>query len=351
MILPGGAPLTETVTTLLHLIAPPPRPPLGTRPIDWHAIDELARYTHVAARLWFALKEDPLLNQVPPVLAERFRRAYVENARRNRLLRAQILGVARRLNAAGQAPLLLKGASYIFDPPRGHAALRYLHDLDVMAADHAACQACLLANGLRELGKVARPRAEASYHHWPALVDPTSGLEVEVHKRPFITADAAMTAVFLESAVPHVEDGVRVMLPSRACRIALNVIHTQISDRGLGLAWFNPRYLAEFADHAVAWTADDWAAAEAIMAGNRIAFGSFRVLAEDLMGVKTPLPSPVRAIDRVEIRRIRAHRHFRPRRGPLAFAIGRTGLIKDRLRRRIGPLIGWHSVARGTSHR
>jgi hypothetical protein len=342
----GIPPLTQTLEVLLRLIAPVPRPAVDADEIDWQAIDYLARHTHVAAKLWFVLKNDPLIVTAPPALAEGLRLAYIENARRNRLLKAHIRDVARVLNRCGLVPLLLKGGAYIFDPPSSNAALRYLHDLDILSGDAAACQECLLSNGFREVGKIDRPRHERTYHHWPALVDPTTGLEIEVHKRPFITADAAMNALFLAEAVPLQLADVELLLPSRACRIVANVIHSQISERGFGEAWFNPRYLAEFSEYAAAWPATDWALADAAMSGNRIAFGSFRHLAESLMGVRPPVTRQIRAIERVQLTRIRWHERFRPRYDPLGRIIGRIGLIKDRARRRFGHHISWRSIPR-----
>ena len=342
----GEPPRRRTLEALLRLISPGPAPVTAGADVDWTAVTQLALHSHVAPMLWHRLKGDSLLGSVPPAMAEQLRSNYVQNARRNRLLKAEIAAVARRLNAAGHVPLLLKGGAYIFDPPGGNGALRYLHDLDFLAADAAACQRILLDGGFAELGRVARPRAERSYHHWPALVDPSTGLEVEVHKRPFITADAAMTALFLDEGVPVEHDGARLMLPSRACRIVGNVVHAQISDRGFGTAWFNPRYLLEFAEYAVAWTDRDWALAEAALLGNRIAYGSFRHLAQTLMGVSVPSSMPIRWIDTVQHARIRRHDIFRPRRGLLGFLVGRVGLTKDRLRRRYGRFVGWHSVPR-----
>lgn len=341
----GEAPLRRTVEQLLRLVAPGPAAP-PPPDLDWAALDHLARHAHLTAALWLRLRADPLLASVPPALAEGLRQSHAEAVRRARLLRAAILSVARLLNAAGQTPLLLKGAAYLFDPPLGNAALRYLHDLDCLGADSAACQQALLRAGLREVGKVARPRPEASYHHWPALCDPASGLEVEVHKRPFVTADAAMTDLFLADAVPLEAEGVRLLLPSRACRIAGLVIHSQVADRGFGGAWVNPRYLREFAEYAVAWPGADWRRAAAVAAGNGICFGNFRHLAESLTGVRVPLERPPRAIDRLQLARIRRAETYAPRRGLAAQALGKVGLLKDRARRRWGRWLGWRSVPR-----
>ncbi len=342
----SAAPLRRTLELLLRLIAPGQRLPVAIAPSDWPALDLLARQSHVTAALWLRLKDDPLLAEVPPSLAEGLRQAYGEAVRRNRLLKDQILGIARRLNAAGQTPLLLKGGAYLFDPPLGNAARRYLHDLDFLAADSAACQDCLLQAGFRPVGKVARPRAEARYHHWPALQDPASGLEVEVHRRPFITADAAMTRLYFAEARPLTLEGARLLLPSRACRIAGNVIHAQVSDRGFGAAWFNPRYLLEFAEYAVAWPAADWQLAAETLAGNAVVFGNFRHLAEVLMEVRPPLAGRTRVLDRLQLARIRRHLDYAPRRGLFGQALGKIGLLKDRARRRHGHWIGWQSVGR-----
>jgi len=342
----SDAPTRRTLEILLRLIAPgPPQPPGAAAP-DWAALDRLARESHVTSALWLRLRDDPLLEQMPAAMADGLRVAHAENVRRNRLLKAQILQVARRLNAAGQVPVLLKGAAYLFDPPLGNAALRYLHDLDLLAADSGACQGALLAAGFVELGKIARPRAEVRYHHWPALVEPASGLEVEVHKRPFITADQAMTRLHLAEAVPLEQEGARLLLPSRACRIAGMVIHAQVSDRGFGRAWFNPRYLREFAEYALAWPAEDWRRAEATAAGNRVAFGNFRHLAEALMQARPPLASRTRRIDRLQLARIRRHHDFAPRDRLPGRALAKLGLLKDRARRRWGHWIGWQSVPR-----
>jgi len=335
----------RTLEALLRLIAPGPPQAPGEVP-DWRALDQLARESHVTSALWLRLRDDPLLAALPPGLADGLRAAHGENLRRNRLLRAQMLAAVRVLNAAGQVPLLLKGGAYLFDPPLGNAALRYLHDLDLLAADSGACQRALLAAGYRDLGRVARPRAEARYHHWPALVDPASGLEIEVHKRPFVTADAAMTRLFLAEALPLEREGARLLLPSRACRIAGLVIHAQVADRGFGQAWFNPRYLREFAEYALAWPAADWRLAAGAAAGNALAFGNFRCLAEELMGVHAPLPRPPRRLDRLQLARLRRHADFAPRDGLAGRALAKVGLLKDRARRRWGRWIGWHSVPR-----
>ncbi len=310
MIIPGDPPLTRTLEVLLRLIAPAPRSAIAADAIDWLELVNFARHTHVAAMLWYRLRDDPLLAMAPPALVEELRLAYIENARRNRVLRAQIIDVARRLNAGGLTPLLLKGAAYIFDPPSGNAALRYLHDLDIFAADSALCQQRLLASGFRELGKIVRTRAEKTYHHCPTLIDPTTGLEVEVHKRPFATADSAMAQLFLAEAVPVEEGGVHLLLPSRACRIVTNVIHSQVSNRGFARAWFNPRYLAEFAEYGAEWSAADWRLAEAALVGNRVAFGSFCHLCRSLMGIDPPLARRTLLIDRVQLARIRWHKRF-----------------------------------------
>lgn len=340
------APRRRTLELLLRLVAPGARLPVAVEPADWPAIDLLARQSHVMAALWLRLRDDPLLDGLPPELAEGLRQSHGEQVRRNRLMKAQIIEVARLLNRAGQTPLLLKGGAYLFDPPLGNAARRYLHDLDVLGADAGACQQALLDAGFRDVGKIVRPRAEASYHHWPALRDPQGGLEVEVHKRPFITADGAMTRLFLAEAVPLEVEGARLLLPSHACRIAANVIHSQVSDRGFGAAWFNPRYLLEFAETAVAWPADDWQGAAEALRGNRICFGSFLHLADRLMDVRPPLAHRAGPLQRLQLARIRRHADYAPRSGLFGQALGKIGLLKDRARRRYGRWLGWQSVPR-----
>ncbi|MBB5755148.1 nucleotidyltransferase family protein [Prosthecomicrobium pneumaticum] len=341
----GHYPERRTVETLLRLVSPAgPRPDLAA--VDWHPVVRLARHAHVAASLWARLRVDPDFAAVPEAAADDLRAAYRDNARRNRLMVPAFLDLARRLNAEGIVPVLLKGGGQLFDPPSGDPDRRYLHDFDLLVAGPEPVYDRLLASGLA-VAETAPPRGrpERMFHSWPDFVDRESGVIVDVHRRPFRYADAAMTAIFLDEAIPFERDGARFALPSRACRIAGNVLHAQIADRGFSQAWFDPRYLLELAECAVAWRAADWRDADILLASHRIAFRNFIHLAQMLMGVAVPLPPPRRRVDQIELERILRHDDFAPRHGLLAWTMMKAIGLKARARQAVGPSIGWRSVS------
>lgn len=336
----SSVPSTQSLEVLMQLISPGRRYQVPPSLVDWNEIDHLARHSHVTAALWQRLRNDPLLATMPPHMVIDLRRTFHEGVRRNWLLKSQFADIVRMLNQQGQVPMLLKGAAYLFDPPSGDISRRYLHDLDLFANDPDACQEAMLRSGFEQHEKYV----PGWHHHLPALVEPRTGLEVEVHRRPFQTADDAMTELFTACAEHHYKDGVCFQLPSRACRIVMNVVHAQVSDKSFAFGLFNPRYLLEFAEFALAWPSDDWVFAEAMLKGNDIVYGNYRHLVSELMGIEPPVRRVPRRIDRLHVARVRRRQLVLEKRKWWQGALSWPLRLKDLARRSAGKWIGWRSV-------
>jgi len=326
----------------MRLIAPGSSHGVLVTEIDWEEIDHLARHSHVTVALWMRLRNDPLLEKMPDNMVIDLRRTFHESVRRNWLLKSQFTNITMCLNRSGLTPVMLKGAAYLFDAPTANIASRYMHDLDFMAADAEACHSCLVNAGFEQFEKAT----SSSHHHLAGLKDKISGLEVEVHRRPFKTADAAMRELFLTEAVHLETKNASMMLPSRACRIVSNVIHAQLSDNSFAKGLFNPRYLLEFAEYAQAWPKADWELAEAAMRGNNLAYGNFRYLVRELMGIQPPVYRKMRRVDSVQMSRARRRERVTPRTGIWYQALGRLFVLKDFARRHVGRWFGWQSISR-----
>ena len=147
---------------------------------DWDELEYLSRYWHVAPSLWKALRNNPNIAVLSEVRKVRMRKAYVDNLRRNTLLRQDILRISARLNDAGFVPVLLKGAAALFDPRTDDIAERYMHDLDIMVdiGQEADCYRFLVSIGCIPPDN-SNTDKEIRLHQWPTLYDPVSELEIE----------------------------------------------------------------------------------------------------------------------------------------------------------------------------
>lgn len=131
----------------------------------------------------------------------------------------------------------------------GDPSTRYMHDIDfsILELDRLdRAYRHLLETGLALVTtKAKRSRPEATYYHYPALVDRVTGIEIELHKQPFRGISDTLLGLFRAGLAETAVDGARVMLPSREFRFLHTVIHAQESGKSIYHAYFNPRYLVE----------------------------------------------------------------------------------------------------------
>lgn len=272
---------------------------------DWPDLEKLARFWHVAPTLWLALRNDPGLRDQPPDRIERLRSGYLENVLRNRHLRADVARISARLNSGGFVPLLLKGAAFLFARYGMDPGERYMHDFDLMVEPDrdARCFQFLRDNGF-ELAPDGSRYFDEERHQWPTLLDPESGLEVELHRRPFQFASRETTAAYHHEALAIEADGARMRLPAPHHRIIHNLLHAQIANDSLSHAYFNPGYLLEFAYFCVRLPPDVWLRAFDDLKHHSIAARSWIHLCRTYLSVSPPVGPEVRAVDRLQAFRI-----------------------------------------------
>jgi|GEM_PF-1201523 len=216
---------TRDVRAVASALAPGPHPEaLAWRQRVPAALLAVARHWQVTPPLWRALRAQSGLDAG---LAEELRHDYWANVRANAHWTRAAEEVVGVLNRLGVEPLLLKGASHLFDPPGGHSGTRYLVDLDLLVpvGRDEACQEALIAAGFSAADAWDSP----GHHHWPKLrqssADGLPPVVVEVHRYPRLGGNLRETAEFFAASVPHPVPGGCGRLPSTTHRLLLNAVH------------------------------------------------------------------------------------------------------------------------------
>jgi len=187
---------------------------------DQADLDYLIRYWHVAPMLWVRLRQHP---SVPTVLRAMLRAHYLENVRRNGWLRSQVVWLCKELNPLGITPMILKGGCQLFDPPSGHAGVRYMNDLDMLVrpGQDQMAYAHLQALGFCPEQAWIPERG----HQWPKLTRAEDGLGVEIHRTPWEHAGEREAVVLWQEARAVADIPAELLLPSINHRLIHNAIH------------------------------------------------------------------------------------------------------------------------------
>lgn len=175
---------------LLALIATSKGPPDATLAkltlTDWHALDDMA-WQHRLQPLLHARRGlgsgNPCL--VPRSILDRWRAAHRTSGIRALKARAELAETTARLEAAGFAPIALKGA-WLAWHAYPNPALRPLRDLDLLLTPETVIPAfdLLVAQGYTPPGSIEFSLEDAVRidKHMPPLTSPR-GLTIELHQR------------------------------------------------------------------------------------------------------------------------------------------------------------------------
>lgn len=282
------ATVPDRVTSFLFLCRALARPRDAWRalddPPDWDAVLELAEEEMVLPALGVAARAAG--GRVPGPVASRLERAARFGALRNARIRDQAGEAVAALNRAGVVPLLLKGGLRLYQP--GDLADRFLRDLDLVVRPESF-EPALAA--LRGLGYRPDDESEGWTYHFRPLHHPERLVPIELHvqvgeQRTFLPPDQAW-----QSAVPVPDADLEMVALSPTHRVAHNVFHSEIMDRGhsLGLVWL--RQLLDLADlmqshpQSIDW---GWVEARMSSACGRAVLEARLWLAERLLGATAP---------------------------------------------------------------
>jgi hypothetical protein len=150
------------------------------------------------------------------------------NRERNAEIRTELEHTVRLLNAAGIAPVLLKGAAYFACGVYEDPAERYLLDLDLLVSEEEYGKA---VSALREGGYIAEDRDPFGMfkHHYPALARPGRAA-VEIHRSiGYSQCEKLLPArEILAGSLPCGRDGLQMRVPSPE-HLAIHLIaHSQL---------------------------------------------------------------------------------------------------------------------------
>ena len=181
---------------MLALIAAGDGPPaaalVGLSAADWHALDDMA-WQHRLQPLLHArrglgsdkVQTNKVRNPIPPAILDRWSAAYRTAGIRALKARAELAETTARLEAAGFAPIALKGA-WLAWHAYPHPALRPLRDLDLLLTPDTVIPAFrhLVAQGYTppEAQEFLLEDAVRLDKHMPPLTSPR-GITIELHQR------------------------------------------------------------------------------------------------------------------------------------------------------------------------
>lgn len=210
---------------------------------SWEAIAALAFAEGLAPLLYNDLAQTELWPAIPPGVRVDLQAAYEGSAIRNALLACELEKVLGRLDEAGVACLLLKGAA-LAQEVYGDPALRPMNDLDLLVhrADLGRALGVLAACGYTESRVEERPGVTLAFESELSLGKPgVIGIQIELHWRlldaPFYQRRLPM-AWFWETATPvQVGRTVAAGLGPEALLLYL-CAHLVLHHRGQGLRWW-----------------------------------------------------------------------------------------------------------------
>lgn len=134
-------------------------------PEQWQTVYHLARQHGVETLLYRQLKKLGLLAQLPAILHQELREAYLRTADRNMRLYRELSMVAKPLNQENIPFILLKGA-YLAEHVYGNMAVRPMGDVDILfrKSDLARVETVLL--GMNYLHKDQLTETIKETHHF-----------------------------------------------------------------------------------------------------------------------------------------------------------------------------------------
>jgi hypothetical protein len=253
-------------------------------PPDWDTVLELAEEEMVLPALGVSARAARVPAAGPA--ASRLERAARFGALRNARIRDQAGEAIAAINQVGVVPLLLKGGLRLYQP--GDLAGRFLRDVDLVVRPESF-DAALAA--LRTLGYRPDDEVEGWTYHFRPLHHRDRLVPIELHvqigeQRTFLPPEEAW-----ESAEPVPHDGLEMLALSPTHRVAHNVFHSEIMDRGHSLALVWLRQLLDLADLMRSYPASidwPWVATRMGSVGGRAALEARLWLAERLLGATAP---------------------------------------------------------------
>jgi len=212
--------------------------------VDWKRLIELADQERMTAALASTLRRRKLLEALPRTVQGAFRRRYLMATEVNTRIKRQAEQAIRILNAADITPMLLKGGLHLFEAEPDELCERRMADLDIVVpADRLEDS----IQALRDANYIPDKEDEDWTYHYRPMYHPDHIVGLELHIRPgeqreFLTVEEAW-----QKAVPVDAPGLKIVALEPGHRIAHNIFHSEVQDRGFTLGLVCLRQLYDLA--------------------------------------------------------------------------------------------------------
>lgn len=261
--------------------------------VDWLDLVEVANRHLVTPSLWSRLLSKAVVTDLPEDVQRYLSMIHAANRRRNRLIRLQATDAAAVLKAEGIAPVLLKGAAFLFDGSDA-ADRRIVSDIDFLVPEQmfASALAALCEKGYVILDDT--PPSEPFHALTLYREGEIATLDVHRHvgqQRSILAPDDAVAGVR-----PVDGGGVELAVLSPAHRLVYNVLNAMVLNPNYRLGVIPLRHLLDVVDlGAQQDMTSDWTEARAMMAAHRLegVFDIWLSFAHRLLGLSLPIGLPV----------------------------------------------------------
>ena len=198
----------------------------------WPQLVALASELMVSPALYSGFVRWNLLDALPADVTDYFEGLHRLNSERNDRIAAQLLEVARTLNAAEIEPIFLKGGAHLLSGLYAAAGDRFIRDIDILVAESELDRAAQALEGCGYAFATPRTPETNEHKHLPILKHSDRPVGIELHRRLVDLKHVALSPadVIRDSATLKLE-GLRVRIPSLPHRILHHVLHTQLIHR------------------------------------------------------------------------------------------------------------------------
>jgi hypothetical protein len=198
--------------------------------VAWASVIGIANSHLVTPALWVRLSEKNLDRIIVPDVRDYLREIYALNLKRNQGLKRQALEVIGTLNKKDIHPLLIKGASQLFQPIHGDLGSRIMTDLDMWIP---AGQIPAAVDVLTEIGYSDGGKSLKAYHHLAPLFRKGAFGAIELHREvlPEPIATVLNASLICKKAKNRTVEGVSYRTPTLSHAFLLCMLHSQVKDR------------------------------------------------------------------------------------------------------------------------
>lgn len=205
---------------------------------SWEQFVRVGSSHLVLPSLYVKLREEQLLSDLPEDLVVHLAEIFRLNTERNQNLLRQIHWLVALLEKAGIKPILLKGSGALLTELYPELGERVITDIDCLVPDRDFDRAIELLKNEGYQSPPFHPASLPMMHHYPSLFKNGEPAKIEIHRIP--VGRRQMKYMDLDSV------NKQSLIPESRDQVLINVIHSQLKDKGQYYANIPLRNIYEF---------------------------------------------------------------------------------------------------------